>query len=389
MAEVELLARPDHALFLYEGLKARRDLRLHVFHALRRGSLLARVFPSRKQVAPEVDTLLGLTLAKLGLNLARKFLSFNWREAERRLAEYCYGRIDLSAARLVHYWPMYCQESVWRKKRRYGFASLAEIYEANPVFVNAIVEDEYRRFGIPFAPLNTRIDQNAFLAHERDVVVPSEFIRRSYERDYPHVRWHLAPYGFMGQRAFSDLLTVKTHARLRVAYLGRVCLEKGVHYLAEAVRPLASQVELDIIGPVQTEHAAAYSGLRDIGNIRWLGGMTHTEVLKRLPGYDLLVMPSLSDAYSLAVIEGLMRGVPAIVSENTGCAGEIARYGCGAVVPIRDAEALRREILAFCLPGRRAQAIEGIRRFDAAEAEDGYLGAMDRIYRQLLAENEK
>lgn len=386
MARIDLLARPDHAAYIYAGLKARLDIHLHVFNAFAQGSLPARLWPNRKQVASGADILWALTLGKIGLNAARKWVNFNWREVERRLAEWSYGRIELAGTRLVHYWPMYCQEGVRAARERYGLVTLADVYEANPRFVNALVAEEYARFGIPMAPLNTLIDQNAFFEHERHVVTASAYIEKSYAADYPNVNWHRAPYGFFGQRANADLLRPRANAKLRAVYVGRVCLEKGVHYLCEAMRGIDADVELDIIGPVQTEHAPAFSRYRNQAGVNFLGGMTHREVLARLNDYDVFVMPSLSDAYSLAVMEGLMHGLPAIVTEHTGCFGEIADYGAGAVVPIRDAEALRRELLAFRAQARREAALEGIRRFDIAEAEHGFLGAMSDIYARLLTE---
>lgn len=384
-ARIDILARPDHALSIYEGLRDRRDLHLHVFNVLKRGSFLARCFPRRKQVAPEADVLMAFTLAKVALNGARKIRNFNWRRIEQIIAEYCYGRIDLSETALVHYWPMYCQETVRKARERFGLATLADVYEANPGFVNALVETEYQRHGIPFRTLNTQIEQNAFFAHETDVVVPSDYIRRSYERDYPNIRWHLAPYGFFGRRAERSLLRLKDNLRLRLVYVGRVCLEKGVHYLCDAMRGLETAVTLDIIGPVQHDHAPAFSRYRECSNIRFLGPKGNREAMAMLPDYDVFVMPSLSDAYSLAVMEALIHGLPVIVSENTGCFGEVRRYGCGDVVMTASAEALHQAIIAYQSPERRQAAIDGIARFDAAEAEGGYLSAINSIYQQRLA----
>lgn len=384
MARIDLLARPDHAAYLYAGLKDRLDLHLHVFNALAAGSLPARWFPNRKQVAAGADVLWGMTLGKLALNAARKLIAFNGRAAEQRLAEFVYGRIDLSRTQLVHYWPMYCEKTVRTARERYGLKTLADVYEANPVFVNALVAEEYRRFGIPFSPINTQVEQNAFFAHERQVVTPSAYIEQSYAAEFPNVSWHRAPYGFFGQRAQAELLKLRAPGRLRAVYVGRVCLEKGVQYLCEALRGLEREVELDIIGPVQGDHAPAFEAYKTLPGLRFLGGMSHREVLTRLPGYDVFVMPSLSDAYSLAVMEGLMHGLPAIVTENTGCYGEIRAHGCGAVVPIRDSEALRQALLDFVSRERRQEAIDGIARFDAAEAEHGFLGTMSAIYQQIL-----
>lgn len=385
---IELLARPDHALDLYEGLRNRVNIHLHTFNVLERDSLLAKAFPHRKQISAGADVQLPFTLAKLGINALRKVSNFNWRKTERSLAEFFYGQIDLSESALVHYWPMYCHETVQRARERFGLKTLADVYEANPAFVNALVADEYERHGIALVTQNTQIDQNAFFAHERHVVVPSAFIRDSYADEFPQVNWHLAPYGFGGKSAKADCLRVKTTKKLRALYVGRVCLEKGVPYLCQAMTGLAAEVELDIIGPVQADHAPAFEPYKQQAGIRFLGGMTHGEVLSRLANYDVFVMPSLSDAYSLAVMEALMHGLPVIVTENTGCFAEIEKYGCGKVVPVRDSEALRNALVHYLKPAARAEAIHGIVSFDRAEAEQGYVRTMEALYDELLDVNQ-
>jgi starch synthase len=73
----------------------------------------------------------------------------------------------------------------------------------------------------------------------------------------------------------------------------------------------------------------------------------HSQMLDIMQKSDVLVLPSLSDAFGLVVTEALASGLPVIVTPNTG-ASEILRDGHeGFVVPVCQAEpiASRLELL--------------------------------------------
>ncbi len=73
------------------------------------------------------------------------------------------------------------------------------------------------------------------------------------------------------------------------------------------------------------------------GRFEWLGAMGHEEVMARIAGASLVVVPSVFESFSFAAVEALDRGTPLVVSRCVG----IAEHVDGLLtVPPGDADAL-------------------------------------------------
>jgi glycosyltransferase involved in cell wall biosynthesis len=174
---------------------------------------------------------------------------------------------------------------------------------------------------------------------------------------------------------------VDVAANRALVVIGRLTVEKGMRVLASAWRgtgiPLlvlgdgpAREVLTGLDGPVQM--------------LPWGGPDTVLRVLAKARG---LVMPSLWDETSgLVAAEALARGVPAIVSRNTGAAELVERTGGGIVVTGGAVAELREAMLRIADAGRAGSL--------GAAAYDGYwrdpltlgrhLDDLERLYGELL-----
>lgn len=129
----------------------------------------------------------------------------------------------------------------------------------------------------------------------------------------------------------------------RVCFSGMVTLRKGFHYLLQAIDELnLPDVEVLIYGGSGDSichgilkyykkkiKIQQYSG--DPAKVYWQS--------------DIFVLPSLEDAWSLAVSEAIACGLPVIVSEHTG-AKDIVKDGVnGFIIPIRDVKAIKEKII--------------------------------------------
>jgi glycosyltransferase involved in cell wall biosynthesis len=127
---------------------------------------------------------------------------------------------------------------------------------------------------------------------------------------------------------------------LRILFVGRVSLMKGLPYLLEAVKRLKSRnIEVRLVGEIAlAENAIApYRRL-----CRFLGPVARSEVLRHYAWADILVLPTLCEGLALVQLEAMAAGVPVIATPN---AGNVVRDGVdGFVVPIRDAEAIAEKI---------------------------------------------
>jgi glycosyltransferase involved in cell wall biosynthesis len=114
----------------------------------------------------------------------------------------------------------------------------------------------------------------------------------------------------------------------------------------------------------------------------WFESIPHDRVLDVMMQSDVLVLPSISEAFGLVVTEALSCGLPVIVTPNVGASDLICDGRDGFVVPVCSAEAiadrlnalnLDRELLADM--SRNAQATAARRPWE--------------IYRETWAETMK
>ena len=100
---------------------------------------------------------------------------------------------------------------------------------------------------------------------------------------------------------------------------------------------------------------------------------------------DCLVLPSLRDeTWGLVVNEALAHGVPAVVSDQVGCAPDLIQDGAtGAVFDAGDADslaiALRRVLPLLNNGAARARCREIVSVYSVANAARGIAAAFERI----------
>ena len=127
--------------------------------------------------------------------------------------------------------------------------------------------------------------------------------------------------------------------------MGRLSDEKGVKTLLKAWQIFEQSEQsnnrtiLTFIG--DGVQRAEYESLAEGLNVRFVGKLSHDEVLKELSGAKLLVMPSeWWETFGLVVIEAAMCGTPAVVSD-LGALPDLVQDGrCGEVFKAGDAHAL-------------------------------------------------
>ncbi|HYA71329.1 MAG TPA: glycosyltransferase [Thermoplasmata archaeon] len=130
-----------------------------------------------------------------------------------------------------------------------------------------------------------------------------------------------------------------------VTFLGRLTVDKGVHRFLDAVEAALPQTDLVAIiggqGPEELrvrERLAASPTLA--AHVRYVGPVAESEKAALLSQSDVFVLPSTSDTSSIALLEAMACGTPAI-APACGGAAEIVRDGVtGWRVPATDPRAL-------------------------------------------------
>jgi glycosyltransferase involved in cell wall biosynthesis len=129
--------------------------------------------------------------------------------------------------------------------------------------------------------------------------------------------------------------------RLRLLYVGRLAVEKGVDVLIDACRLLDSDGLLDIIGsgPLENQLRARASD-----RVRFLPPKRRNELAGEYSTHDVFCIASKSEPFGLVVAEALACGLP-VVATRTGGLTELVVDGVnGLLVPPGDAAAFARAI---------------------------------------------
>ena len=145
---------------------------------------------------------------------------------------------------------------------------------------------------------------------------------------------------------------------LRIGFLGRLHPKKNLDLLIRTLPRLSDSITLAVAGDGPPELVAAYRKLaREIAvddRIRWLGFVEGAGKDEFFRTVDLLAMPSQFECFGMAAAEALVRGIPVLVSPDTGIAEIVGPRNCGIVCPAAVSEiarainalASKREMLA-------------------------------------------
>jgi alpha-maltose-1-phosphate synthase len=98
--------------------------------------------------------------------------------------------------------------------------------------------------------------------------------------------------------------------------------------------------ELHLFGPLKPDFAASMKESLAAPDLHWHGAVSQATLAEEMRKADVLVLPSLEEAFGLVVPQALSCGIPCVVADTVGAKDLIQEGRNGSVVPARDAEAL-------------------------------------------------
>jgi glycogen(starch) synthase len=171
--------------------------------------------------------------------------------------------------------------------------------------------------------------------------------------------------------------------RPRVAYLGRLAPQKDVGTLLEAFAYLPSGARLLLVGDGPDRAALQRRAQRFGSRVHFAGFVPHAAVPAVLQHVDLLVLPSLYEDLSSALIEAMAAGLPVVASGVGGTADLVHDGVNGLLVAPRDPAALAAAISRILAdPAAAARLSAAARRTAAAYAWTDLARAVLDVYRQ-------
>lgn len=215
------------------------------------------------------------------------------------------------------------------------------------------------------------------------LIAPTRFVADLYaQAGVPTARLHVVPHGIRVPLDGVQASGGDSAESLRVAYIGGLAWQKGVHVLIDAVNALPEPVTLDIYGDTAADPAYVADLRRRIRRpgITLHGRLPHADLWRALAAADVVAVPSLwYETASLIIQEAFAAGVP-VVASDLGVMRERVRDGVdghlvapGAVDDWRaclrrlldhpaERAALRRQIAPVRTIGRHVDDIAAVYR---------------------------
>jgi glycosyltransferase involved in cell wall biosynthesis len=212
------------------------------------------------------------------------------------------------------------------------------------------LEREIERWSEWIPAAEARRDWNAMSVREEEewrladlLIVPSEFVYQSLlELGVPAAKMRMVAYGRESEQRPATARE-RRGGPLRLLFVGNLGIQKGVGYLAEAVRiarDCGAELELACLGGC---HLSAHgrAAMEAAGVLH--GVCSPAEVAAEMDRADCLVFPTLCDGFGWVQVEAAMRELPIIATKRCG---EVVRDEVdGLIVEPANAEALASAIV--------------------------------------------
>ena len=244
----------------------------------------------------------------------------------------------------------------FREARRLGLRTFYELPTPYWRLVERILASEHHRFQnsawaatLPscetIAEAGIRRDEELQLADI--VIVPSPFVRDSLALA-PSFKGEIivVPYGCpeptheKSQHQNQEPRT-KNQEPLKLLFVGTLSQSKGLADLLEAVSPLGDQVKLTLAGSFTSLGGSNLKSQISNRPIRQLGQIPHHALMAELRHHDLLVLPTMYEGLSLAVLEAMSQGVPVLTTTHSGFQGIVEGGKQMLLIPPGDPSSLR------------------------------------------------
>lgn len=216
------------------------------------------------------------------------------------------------------------------------------------------------------------------------VLVTSEYAKQSLvDHGVDPASIAVLPLG-VDRRHFPEASDAPRHGDVRALFVGALSDRKGVRVLAEAMRLLRDRPDMTFsfagaaVEPYRSLLRSAHP------NVEFQGVLDTQALAAQYRLADVLILPSLSDAYGLVVPEALSCGTPVMVTTACG-ASHLVHSGCGAVVPPGDPNAIAAKLREWSMSPGLLRSMRTAASAAATQADwGGYETRLVETYEQLI-----
>ncbi len=211
--------------------------------------------------------------------------------------------------------------------------------------------------------------ERAFFATGRPVLASSTLVRDEIRARFPH---YAGPLEVLGLPVDAGRFTIPTDAEraasrrrfeldpedVCVLWIGNDPIRKGLRaarHVLERLRARKIAAHLVLAGHGTERWDGMHRGLIGLGHVDFVPALMHA--------CDVLLLPSVEDNLSFAVLEALASGLPVVTTRHNGASSYLVERDIGRVVDdAADVEALDRATLAMLDGDLHTDAVQARRR---------------------------
>ena len=174
-----------------------------------------------------------------------------------------------------------------------------------------------------------------------------------------------------------------------IAFLGRVVMEKGLDVFAEAVHALADRAPKHRVLVIGEGPARPWFE-EQVPQAIFTGELSGSDLARALASADLLLNPSITEAFGNVTLEAMACGLPVIAAESSGATNLVRNAVTGALVdgaePEEFADALEAYALDSDLRRRHGEAALAIAK---TMDWDSINSTVIRVYKHAIHKRER
>jgi glycosyltransferase involved in cell wall biosynthesis len=230
----------------------------------------------------------------------------------------------------------------------------------------------------------------AALKRCRYAIAKSAYVRNAICNKYPHIECAFIPNTY-DESLFEKL--PQREPKPVITFVGSIIPRKGFDLVVDAMRLVINahpDVRLHVFGNTEADDAYQRKWMAECMSIMgpsvtFRGVRPALDVVNSLARSAALVAPSREEMFGNQVIEALLCGAHAIVTEKTAMAENVERFGNGTIIKQENPDDLARAILAILSAPASADHQSAQERIKSYMGPAVVAGQHHAYYRQILA----
>jgi glycosyltransferase involved in cell wall biosynthesis len=209
-------------------------------------------------------------------------------------------------------------------------------------FHNYYLDSFMQAYSTPFQRLHYRTDLRLFtrlsLARAEVVTAVSEFTARRMAKDMRYGGPVRVIRNGVDVEFFRPSGSKRTGRDIKVLFCGNRTKRKGFHYLKDIANLLDKNITLYCIGPRKSRRNVTHPG------IKMMPPVPHQQMPALYASMDLLLLPSVREGLSLAVLEAMACGLPVVATRASSMPEVITDQEGGFLCGVGEVEAFAEKI---------------------------------------------